>query len=534
MVLLISIFGSTVSFAVTEEYGLKRYAIITASNDGGPGRLPLKYAITDALAVSKVFEELGGLDKRNRMFLLEPEVDDFTLIFESFRNKLKNDAKSSRIELIFYYSGHSDDKGLLLKDGRYTYQKLRDELKSINVDVQLVVLDSCEAGSFTQSKGGIKRLPLLGRKSNKVKGRVFLTSSSANEAAQEADSIGGSFFTHYLVSAMRGAADVTGDKRITLNEAYKYAYQETLARTVYTRAGAQHPTYDIQLNGVGDLILTDLRRSTSSFLLPKKLKGHVFIRDSLERLVVEYKKRPGQIIEVALPTDRYTLTVNQGERIFRKRILLAKNEQHSFDLQGATEIDPEDTRSRGADSTGIKLFLKNFFSLSGNAMSVGYHQQKLAFNYRDRNYAQNDYNGVYSGLSLSLLHSFSNKNALVFDFYRTYAKGEINGAGISYLRTFSPHLFFRKNRISFYAGAGVFFESLEGYVSDEYDVPINSSLLVRSTVSSYQFPIGIVYKNKQVRYDLGLYLRNKSVNDFEKRAVSVNPALNLKVGYYFE
>ena len=38
-------------------------------------------------------------------------------------------------------------------------------------------------------------------------GVVFLTSSSANEDAHESDTLKGSFFTHYLVSGMLGAAD---------------------------------------------------------------------------------------------------------------------------------------------------------------------------------------------------------------------------------------------------------------------------------------------------------------------------------------
>ena len=38
---------------------------------------------------------------------------------------------------------------------------------------------------------------------------------------------------------------------------YRYAFDETLARTENTQAGPQHPSYDIQLTGAGDLVLTD-------------------------------------------------------------------------------------------------------------------------------------------------------------------------------------------------------------------------------------------------------------------------------------
>ena len=44
------------------------------------------------------------------------------------------------------------------------------------------------------------------------------------EAAQESDRICASYFTHYLVSGFRGAADLSGDGKVTLNEAYQFAF----------------------------------------------------------------------------------------------------------------------------------------------------------------------------------------------------------------------------------------------------------------------------------------------------------------------
>ena len=69
-----------------------------------------------------------------------------------------------------------------------------------------------------------------------VRGHAILTASAEDEAAQESDRIGGSFFTHYLVSGLRGAADSSADGRVTLTEAYRFAFDETLARTGTTKA----------------------------------------------------------------------------------------------------------------------------------------------------------------------------------------------------------------------------------------------------------------------------------------------------------
>jgi len=74
-----------------------------------------------------------------------------------------------------------------------------------------------------------------------MKGYAFMTSSSASEAAQESSRLKRSFFTHNLISGMRGAADMNQDGRITLNEAYQFAFDGTLTQTEKTLAGPSTP-----------------------------------------------------------------------------------------------------------------------------------------------------------------------------------------------------------------------------------------------------------------------------------------------------
>src|SRR5216684_1201361 len=89
-------------------------------------------------------------------------------------------------------------------------------------------------------------------------GAVFLTSSSASEDSQESDDIKGSFFTHALVSGLLGAADENGDGRVTLDEAYRYAYEATLRASSRAWAGVQHPTFEYEVRGMGDVVLAAL------------------------------------------------------------------------------------------------------------------------------------------------------------------------------------------------------------------------------------------------------------------------------------
>ena len=51
------------------------------------------------------------------------------------------------------------------------------------------------------------------------------------------------------------------DGRVTLDEAYSYAYGRTVAATAATRSGAQHPTYDYDLHGAGEVVLNGMSLS---------------------------------------------------------------------------------------------------------------------------------------------------------------------------------------------------------------------------------------------------------------------------------
>jgi uncharacterized caspase-like protein len=64
--------------------------------------------------------------------------------------------------------------------------------------------------------------PLLGE------GTIVLTASTLTEDAQESDPLGGSFFTHYLLSGLHGAADDNGDRVVTVAEAFSYARDQTI------------------------------------------------------------------------------------------------------------------------------------------------------------------------------------------------------------------------------------------------------------------------------------------------------------------
>ena len=99
---------------------------------------------------------------------------------------------------------------------------------------------------------------------------MILTSSASDEDSQESDLIGGSYFSHHLASGLLGGADSSGDGRVTLFEAYAYAYDRTVADTAESAAGAQHPTFSYDLAGNGDLVLTDVAARHEGVYFPRE------------------------------------------------------------------------------------------------------------------------------------------------------------------------------------------------------------------------------------------------------------------------
>ncbi len=332
--LVLGLAGPSVAVAADgPTIAVHRFAMVVGSNDGGTDRVQLRYAHSDAQALGLVLTELGGVAPQDRMALTDPDRAELDRAFTVLRERIAA-STAPRTEVVFYYSGHSDEEGLLLGGEHYGYRELRQDVSELPADVRIGILDSCASGAMVRGKGGVRRAPFLVDASTEVKGYAYLTSSSADEAAQEADRIEGSFFTHALVTGLRGAADLSHDGRVTFNEAYQYAFHATLRGTERTSYGPQHPGYDIQMAGSGDLVLTDLRTTTAALALGENLHGRTSIRDASGRLVVELDKDTGKPVELGLAPGAYTLIVRQDERFAEQRLELRDG--------GTTQVVAED------------------------------------------------------------------------------------------------------------------------------------------------------------------------------------------------
>lgn len=310
---LMVLLAATSAFA-TGTGGVTRLGLFVGANNGGTERVRLRWAEQDARTLADVMQRYGGLSRDNTWFLVDPDREQLAAGLDRLASEVSRRRESGgRIEVMLYYSGHSDDSGLLIGDDHFGYADLRSALEATEADVTIAILDSCASGAFTRSKGGERVSPFLLDESISTSGYAFLASASEDEDAQESDALGASFFTHYVVNGLRGAADVNGDSRVTLNELYGFAFQQTLARTESTQAGPQHPAYEFALSGTGDLVITQLGLADSRLSIQAPTSGRIFIRDGQDRLVSELGYTLGTGLVLALPAGDYVVTLQAAE-----------------------------------------------------------------------------------------------------------------------------------------------------------------------------------------------------------------------------
>lgn len=333
----------------SENLSVERFALYVAANNGGKEREVLRYAESDAEKLKIAMQEIGGVSSENSIILKEPNQAEVESALQEFAKKVSSAKKTARrTEFIFYYSGHSDENALLLGEESFGYSQLKSSINSVPSDIHVVMLDSCFSGNFIRAKGGTRQKSFLVDDSSVVSGHAYLSSSSESEASQESDLIQSSFFTHALITGLRGAADSSGDNKVSLNELYHYAFNETLSQTEQSTIGTQHPSYDITLVGSGDLVLSDISTAESILVLDSDLHGKIYIRNEASGVLVsEIKKSAGNSIPLALPSGTYKVTMIQENQTLESSAKLKVGRSVSLQTKKFKKVSTTDTRTRG-------------------------------------------------------------------------------------------------------------------------------------------------------------------------------------------
>ncbi|MBO7414504.1 MAG: caspase family protein [Fibrobacter sp.] len=422
--------ASNASAAQGSDNRINRYVVAVSANYGGEGRPKLRYAESDAKAFANVLREMGGVQAQNVIVVKEPGVSALQKQLDGLDSRVSQNKNSGgRNEVLFYYSGHADEKGLRLGNEVYAWKELRKRIDALNADVKIAVIDACGSGAITRLKGGVAVPAFMVDQSSDMKGYAFITSSTQDESSQESDKLRGSFFTHSLVSGMRGGGDLSGDGKVTLSEAYQFAFNETLQKTETTIGGAQHPSRDMNLAGTGDVVMTDLRSTSAGLELDEDVDGRLFIRDEKGVLVAELYKKGGRSMSLGFPAGKYSVRLERPAEYKEATVTLQDNYRAHLTQKQFAAVSAEKTTLRGeiGDANRADSVKKSLDSLDHNGT------YRMTFNLVDTD--KEPRKGIQFGLFVTGAHDYMLGSQI--SLFANAAKKEIHGMQLTFGMNFA-------------------------------------------------------------------------------------------------
>lgn len=336
--------------------GIERYALIVGNNLGARHETPLRHAQADARKLAEVLGDSGGVPADQLVVLLEQDAVAVKDALEALHARISGRRRrgGGDVLLVVYYSGHGDATALHLGDSRLKLRELERLVDATPATARVLVVDSCRSGQLTRAKGGRPIQPFAVRFDDRLatRGLAIITSASASENAQESDALGGSFFTHYLVSGLRGAADANDDGRVTLSEAYRHAYDATVRASSQVTMGTQHPTYRYELRGQQEITLTQPFDGTRRAVLELPPgRGFLVLRGSAEGAVIAEVGERDAHRRLGLTAGTYFLRGRGRSDLREGTVSLVAGRRLAVAESALTAVPYADARSRGAELT---------------------------------------------------------------------------------------------------------------------------------------------------------------------------------------
>jgi hypothetical protein len=365
------------------------FALVVGSNAGGAAQPPLRYAESDARHVAALLRELGGYRPDHVQLALQPTRAQLYAALDALTARAVTEAGAGRRpRVFFYYSGHARSSALNLGHEDVPLAELRERLIGLSDGLTIVVLDACQSGSFSRVKGAEPSADFsynsLARLS--ATGVAVLASSSASELSQESDRLGSGYFTHHLLVGLRGAGDASGDGKVSLDEAYRYAYHQTLLATAATRVGAQHVSLEVDLRGKGEVPITTPAAADAQLELPATLDGEVLVeRRSARAVVAEMHKASGTAVRIGLPAAGYRVLVRapRADHLRRCDVELVRGQVTRLAVERCPRVALAETEVRGDSWSGPRWSLE--LAIGGQVeRDDGYTRRLESFSYREQ------------------------------------------------------------------------------------------------------------------------------------------------------
>ena len=308
-----------------------RYALLIGSNVGAAADVHLQYAVRDATQMSDVLTQLGGFASNDVAVLADPTAESVRTTFAILHSRIDADGPDNSV-LFVYYSGHADAINVHLGANTLAWEELLRLTNHSGATTRLLVVDACRSGQATRVKGSrlVTPFSIANVGPDLPQGFAVLASASADENAQESDSIGGSIFTHHFLAALRGAADTNNDGRVSLTEAFEYSADRTMASSADTLAGVQHASYRYRLRGRGELALTQPAYTHNLVSLNLAQPGEYYVRrnNANGSLATEAVVHDGRH-QVWLPAGKYFIQRRTKSNVYEGNLELRSGQPQS-------------------------------------------------------------------------------------------------------------------------------------------------------------------------------------------------------------
>jgi len=308
----LAVFCAVASLA--REASATRFALLIGNNEGQRGDTSLRFAEDDTARLSELLRRLGGFERGGTVMLLAHGADDVRGALAALAERIR--ATAGEHLVLVFYSGHADAQALHLGSTSLPLTELRETVAALPAATRVLILDACQAGVLTRPKGGAPGagFEISFGKGEEAKGLAILASSSGSELSQESDELRASVFTHYLEVGLAGLADRNRDGIVSLGEVFDYTADRTLAATLGTTTGPQHPTFRVDLSGRDDLALTRPGSSSAGYgRLRLDVAGWYFVRRADGSVAAEVTSNGSD--SLALEPGQYQVSRRERDRL---------------------------------------------------------------------------------------------------------------------------------------------------------------------------------------------------------------------------
>lgn len=363
------------SWGATAQAQPGRFAVLVGANVGDAHEPILRHAENDAARLAQTIRTLGDFPADQVLLMTGATATELRDSLIRLNARIREHREAI---LVVYYSGHADGDSLHLAGTRLPMSELKALLVGSPAASRVLIVDACRSGALIHLKGAKPVAPFAVPVLDEPvpEGFAVLTSSTASEDSQESVTLGGSFFSYYLNSGLIGGADQDRDGAVTLSELYAFTSTETRVATARTPVGPQNPTFQFQLGGRRDLVLTrpgrrDLRLGGVRFAQAGRYVVQRWERVGLSSPVAEIAAPEGGA-QIALPPGRYRVTL-RGERTVSER---------DCDVVGGQTTPIEIAQMNRVDIGRIVRKGGGAPSAIGFAVTAGWHSDQFGGPYR--------------------------------------------------------------------------------------------------------------------------------------------------------